>query len=111
VTCLPVPIPLPCIPVPPPPPPIVADKPPVFDGKVKAEVTGRRVMVSWDPAKDEGPVRYRVFRDGRGVRETAGVSVRFWLPCGKHTIRVEAVDVIRQRDSRAVAVTRRCSVP
>jgi hypothetical protein len=80
----------------------------VFTGAIYATPYRRTVLITWDPAKDEGPVRYWLYRDGRNVGNTRALAARFLLPCGKHRYRVQAIDTRGQRDSLTITVTRHC---
>jgi hypothetical protein len=116
--CVPIlPCPPPCLPVltcPPPPLPVPGDSPPVLPTVtvVKREEASRTVTLEWKPATDDHAiVGYRFYRDGKLLSTAKGsqlTRVRFYVPCGRHAFKVEAVDSIGQRTSRLLRVRRRC---
>lgn len=117
-TCVPIlPCPPPCVPLltcPPPPLPVPGDSPPVLP-EVKPAArppTSKTVVFEWKPATDDNAILgFRFYRDGK-LRSTAKVAdltrVRFYVPCGRHAFKIEAVDSIGQRTSQLLRVRRRC---
>ena len=121
--CLPLPIPIclppPPVPPPPPPPPIPQprpspDTPPYFTAALRDRQAGVRVTIYWVGAQDDnGIVRYRLYRDGDRVATTGSQArrARFHLPCGFHTLSVEAIDTAGQTARETTGVLRDCQQP
>jgi hypothetical protein len=67
----------------------------------------------WKPATDDHAiVGYRFYRDGKLLSTAKGsklTRVRFYVPCGRHAFKVEAVDSIGQRTSQLLRVRRSCT--
>jgi hypothetical protein len=85
--------------------------------RVRARQSGRRVVVSWSPARDAGSgvERYRLLVDGRPARTIAAVrslgrvdvpadlSVSLALAAGRHSVAVRAVDRAGNEGAAAAA--------
>lgn len=113
---LPPPPPAPCLPVldpmcPPLPEPPPGDDPPVFRSLKIVERTRTTLVLSWRASDDVGLVYVIFYRDGTMLAARSASEPHRWtfrLLCGRHSYRVDVLDLYAQRDSRRLIVRRSC---